>query len=190
MLSWVSFVGRDLDQLDPALAPAAGRLDPVARAQVIEGLEVLVVLEDAVALHQAEAARIVVEEGRDPSSGAGCAAAARSTRRRRCASAGRRNRAARAGSRRSRRRSFSPSKNIEVSGARPTDGDGPAREQRHRDVERGLGRRVDLEAVGARRPTGRRAARRRWPGRRPAAGISTQNSRKYGNSSGSPLARH
>src|SRR4051812_38113218 len=56
---------RDLDQLDGALAPLADRLDPQARAALPA---LLVVLEGgvvALALDEAEALRILVEEDRD-----------------------------------------------------------------------------------------------------------------------------
>src|SRR5690606_35849148 len=54
--------GGDLDQVDLTLAPGVERLDPAAGALFVAGLEVLVVLEAALALHQAEAARIVILE--------------------------------------------------------------------------------------------------------------------------------
>ena len=57
--------GGQLDQLDMALAPLAFGLDPVGGAQLVVEVEILVMLEDAVALHQAEAARIAVDEGGD-----------------------------------------------------------------------------------------------------------------------------
>src|SRR6476620_2599477 len=56
-------VGQDFDELHGALAPAAFRLDPEARAAVIEDA-VLVMIEIAVALQETEAARIVVGERR------------------------------------------------------------------------------------------------------------------------------
>ena len=49
-------VGRDLDQLHHALAPVAERLDPEAGPLVVADA-VQIVVEDAVALQQAEAAR-------------------------------------------------------------------------------------------------------------------------------------
>ncbi len=58
-------LGRDLGEFDASLAPFADRLDPVAGPLVIMGLKILVVFEDPIALHQAEAAGIVVAEGRD-----------------------------------------------------------------------------------------------------------------------------
>src|SRR6185437_13917441 len=45
--------GRDFDQLDRAFAPIPDRFDPDAGPPVIEDAVVLVVLEPAVALHQA-----------------------------------------------------------------------------------------------------------------------------------------
>src|SRR5690606_28694307 len=54
--------GRDLDQVHLALAPGIQRLDPATGALLVAGLDVLVVLEPALALHQAEAARVAVLE--------------------------------------------------------------------------------------------------------------------------------
>ena len=48
-----------------AFAPVADRLDPGARAALVARLQILVGAEIALALHQAEAARIVVDEGAD-----------------------------------------------------------------------------------------------------------------------------
>src|SRR5690606_39126964 len=55
-------VGRDLDQVDLALAPGIQRLDPAAGTPLVGGLQVLVVGERALALHQPEAARVAVLE--------------------------------------------------------------------------------------------------------------------------------
>ena len=69
----VGFVlGRQFDELDAALAPALARLDPVGRPQFIGEFEVLIVVECAVALDEAEAARIVVDKGGDGRDGQGC----------------------------------------------------------------------------------------------------------------------
>src|SRR5690606_12552504 len=53
---------RQLDQVDLARAPGPQRLHPAVRALLVGRLQVLVVLEAALALHQGEAARIVVLE--------------------------------------------------------------------------------------------------------------------------------
>src|SRR5690606_7274215 len=53
---------RQLDQVDLARAPGPERLHPAARALLVGRLQVLVVLEAALALHQREAARIAVLE--------------------------------------------------------------------------------------------------------------------------------
>ena len=67
MLSLMSSFGRDLDQLDAAAAPVALRLDPRRSAACsATRLEVLVVVEVAVALEQAEARRVRRLEGRSP----------------------------------------------------------------------------------------------------------------------------
>ena len=64
-------VGRDLDQLHRAFAPVAQRLDPQARAAVVADA-VQVMVELAVALQQAEAARDCVGEGRGAGPAADC----------------------------------------------------------------------------------------------------------------------
>src|SRR5690348_13594821 len=56
-------VGWDFHELHGAVAPGAQRLDPDAGPAVIEGAIVLVVVEIAIALHQAEALRIGIDEG-------------------------------------------------------------------------------------------------------------------------------
>ena len=56
---------RDLDEHHRALAPALAGLDPGARALLVVGLGVLVVLEVARPLDEAEGARVLVGEGRD-----------------------------------------------------------------------------------------------------------------------------
>ncbi len=62
----VRLVGRrDLHEFDAAAAPVAARLHPRARPQLVARLQVLVVLERAVALHEAEAERIGQRERRD-----------------------------------------------------------------------------------------------------------------------------
>src|SRR3981081_2109109 len=53
---------RNLYELDATLAPVAQRLDPIARAQVKIRLDVLVMSRIAIALHQAEAAGMLVHE--------------------------------------------------------------------------------------------------------------------------------
>src|SRR6185369_4493143 len=55
-------VGGQLDQLDRAFAPCALGLHPQAGAAIVERAVVLVVVEVAVTLQQAEAARAVVGE--------------------------------------------------------------------------------------------------------------------------------
>ena len=55
-------LGRKFDQLDLAGAPVMRRLDPVARALLLGQFDVGVILEVAVALHQAETAGIGVEK--------------------------------------------------------------------------------------------------------------------------------
>src|SRR3546814_4663861 len=57
-------VGRNLHELHHAAAPIAQWLDPGGRPQVVTDA-VEVVIEVAVALRQAEAARVVVDEARD-----------------------------------------------------------------------------------------------------------------------------
>ena len=69
-------------------------------------------VEIAVALEQAEALEVVVEESRHCGASRDCAAAARSIRRCRNGSASRRNRAVRAGSHREAVAAFSPKKNM------------------------------------------------------------------------------
>src|ERR1022692_3967241 len=59
-------VGVQLEQPDAALGPPADGLDPGAGTQVVEGLEVLVVLELPGALDQSEPPWVLVREGRDP----------------------------------------------------------------------------------------------------------------------------
>src|SRR3546814_9317262 len=54
-------VGRDLDELHRAAAPLADRLDPDGGALLVLH-PVLIVVEAAVALRQAEAARVLVRE--------------------------------------------------------------------------------------------------------------------------------
>lgn len=57
-------VGGDFHQGDRALAPVLLGFDPQAGAVVIEGFQVVEIRQLARALHQAEAARVVVDEGR------------------------------------------------------------------------------------------------------------------------------
>ncbi|MNS74870.1 hypothetical protein D3C72_1083570 [compost metagenome] len=59
----VGFVGgRNLDQVDGALAPVTLRLDPGAWALLVVVVEVFVVAEGALALHQAETTRVLDAE--------------------------------------------------------------------------------------------------------------------------------
>ena len=110
-------VGRQFHQFDAAFAPALARLDPVAGPEFVGEVEILVVIEGAVALDEAESAHVVVEEGGHRRRGGVARAGARSTRRRRCASAGRPNRAIRCGNRRRRDGRSCRCRNIEESGA-------------------------------------------------------------------------
>src|SRR5690606_16897609 len=57
-------LGRDLDQEDLALAPIPDRLYPQARPLFVTRLEILVAGEAPLALHEAEAARVVIDEAR------------------------------------------------------------------------------------------------------------------------------
>ena len=111
-------VGRDLDELDRALAPVAQRLDPErGAAVVIDAVEIVV--EVPVALEQAEALRALVGEGRgdDPrrvvERAPDALAGARSTWR------GRPNRGFPGASRRRSVFAFSEYQYIEVRGAMP-----------------------------------------------------------------------
>ncbi len=55
--------GRDLHQVDRPFAPAVARLDPQAWALVVPAHNVLIVIEVAIELQQAEALRVVILEG-------------------------------------------------------------------------------------------------------------------------------
>ena len=78
MLSFVSFWRRQFDEVDVALAPAVARLDEIARPQLIGEVEILIMLEVAVALEQPEALDVTVEKGRHLRAWPDCATAARS----------------------------------------------------------------------------------------------------------------
>ena len=177
---------RDLDQLDPALAPLADGLDPVAGALVVMRLEILVVLEHPVALHQAEAARIVVAEGGDRLAWPDCAAGARSTRRRPDCISSPSESCSSAGNRRTACGRSRPRRYIEVSGATPDIGDAAAREERCRDVDRRLLGRIDLEPVGAGHGRAVEQGVDRWPARRRAWAARSRIRGRCGNSSASP----
>src|SRR5207248_5605579 len=56
----------DLNEEDAAFAPVADRLDPQARAFLVMRFEILIIAEIALALDQADAARIAVDEGPYP----------------------------------------------------------------------------------------------------------------------------
>src|SRR4029079_17184331 len=55
--------GGDLDQLDMAGTPVADRLDPQSGPALVARLEIAIVGKVALALHQPETARPMVEEG-------------------------------------------------------------------------------------------------------------------------------
>ena len=177
--------GRDLDELDAPLAPLADRLDPVARPLVVMRLEVLVVLEDPVALHQAEAARVGVDEGRDRLPGR---VAQRTPDP--LARAGMDEQPVgivqlgpeivRRGAARSRPRRY-----IEVRGARPTIGELAPREQRRGDVEGRRLARLDVEPVGA----GHRGAVEEREDRRPGRHRPSASRSRTRGSTGTPPAR-
>ncbi len=56
---------RQFDKLDMAVAPIFFWLDPIARPRFIGEIEILVMVEIAVALEKTEAANVLIEKGRD-----------------------------------------------------------------------------------------------------------------------------
>src|ERR1700682_5258183 len=59
------FFGRNLDQLNRAFAPIPDRFGPQARSPLETRLQILILQEILLALHQAEPARIEIGEGAD-----------------------------------------------------------------------------------------------------------------------------
>src|SRR3546814_6383126 len=58
-------IAGDLDELRHTFAPAVERLDPGARSALVVKVEIDVAAAVAVALHETEAARVLVAEGAD-----------------------------------------------------------------------------------------------------------------------------